>query len=379
MRILFIAPLPPPITGQALASQIFLNDLEKCNDVNVVNLSRDRKHRRLSFHTLLHIAQSYMRIWREQRKADAIYLTISESRTGNLKDLIIYLICIRKLGNMLIHLHGGAGMSNIMQKRRSILRIINCLFIRRLGGIVVLGQSMIPIYKNTISQDKLHIVPNFAEECLFVRDTEISQKFSSVKPLKVLFLSNFLPGKGYKELFRAYKELTDNERQMVKIDFAGDFPSAGEKESFLSEIHGCNGIQYHGPVSGNAKRNILSQSHVLCLPTYYAYEGQPIAILEAYASGCVVVTTDHSGICDVFVEGINGYKVEKRSASAIACKIRYILKHTNDLHAMALTNWEKARSNYRISMYTSALISIIKMLQKGYNPKRIAKDIAGRK
>jgi len=238
---------------------------------------------------------------------------------------------------------------------------------------------MIPIYKNAISQNRLHIVPNFAEEYLFVGETEIWKKFSSVKPLRILFLSNFLPGKGYKELLKAYQELTDNERQMVKIDFAGDFPSATEKESFLNEIHGCNGIQYHGPVSGNAKRNILSRAHVLCLPTYYAYEGQPIAILEAYASGCVVVTTDHSGISDVFVESINGYRVEKRSASEIACKIRYILKHITDLHPIALINWEKACSKYRISIYTSALISKIKLLQKGSKHKRKTKDIAGRK
>jgi glycosyltransferase involved in cell wall biosynthesis len=63
---------------------------------------------------------------------------------------------------------------------------------------------------------------------------------------------------------------------------------------------------YHGDssaciiVDGPGKKNLFSEAHIFCLPTYYPYEGQPIAILEAFASGCVVITTNHSGISDFF-------------------------------------------------------------------------------
>ena len=71
-------------------------------------------------------------------------------------------------------------------------------------------------------------------------------------------------------------------------------------------------------MTGEKKRRLFAEAHVFCLPTYYSYyEGQPISILEAYASGCVVITTDHGGICDIFKDKINGFRVEKRSCLSI--------------------------------------------------------------
>lgn len=54
------------------------------------------------------------------------------------------------------------------------------------------------------------------------------------------------------------------------------------------------------------KLDLFVESHVFVLPTYYLFEGQPIGIIEAYAAGCVVVTTRHSNICDIFSGSING-------------------------------------------------------------------------
>ena len=47
---------------------------------------------------------------------DIIYLSLSESTAGNIKDLLIYLICFRKHSNMIIHMLGGAGMKKILEK-----------------------------------------------------------------------------------------------------------------------------------------------------------------------------------------------------------------------------------------------------------------------
>ena len=40
MKILFIAPLPPPVTGQSLASKTVLNELEKYHSVEIVNFNK---------------------------------------------------------------------------------------------------------------------------------------------------------------------------------------------------------------------------------------------------------------------------------------------------------------------------------------------------
>ena len=41
MKILFIAPLPPPITGHSIVSKALLDELDKDNELVSVNLSKD--------------------------------------------------------------------------------------------------------------------------------------------------------------------------------------------------------------------------------------------------------------------------------------------------------------------------------------------------
>ncbi|MBW8003473.1 MAG: glycosyltransferase family 4 protein, partial [Planctomycetes bacterium] len=71
--------------------------------------------------------------------------------------------------------------------------------------------------------------------------------------------------------------------------------------------------------------DLYRSSQVFCLPTYYRYEGQPISIIEAYASGCVVVTTDQGGIGDIFKNNKNGYEVEKESIEDLVDKLEKII------------------------------------------------------
>ena len=73
-------------------------------------------------------------------------------------------------------------------------------------------------------------------------------------------------------------------------------------------------------MNGTQKKDLYSNAHIFCLPTYYPWEGQPFCILEAYAAGCVVITTNHSGISQVFKDGINGIEVEKKSTTITETK-----------------------------------------------------------
>jgi glycosyltransferase involved in cell wall biosynthesis len=149
----------------------------------------------------------------------------------------------------------------------------------------------------------------------------------------------------------------------VFVSFAGRFQSADQERSFLRRIEGMPNVRYCGVVAGERKRNLLAEAHVLCLPTYYAYEGQPISILEGYAAGCAVITTNHSGIGDVFVDGVNGYLVEKKSADSLRSALEKALRRPAELHAFAKANHAAALSKYRAERYTADLLNILDDLQ----------------
>lgn len=360
MKVLFIGPLPEPVTGQSLACQVFLDALRLHHEVDVVDINKKALKAGVSSLGRVREVLSFVwQVWRRHGDADVIYFTTSESVAGNLKDLLIYLVCLPRLSRMVIHLHGGAGMRFLMSSRHPVLWRMNNFFLARLGGVIVLGARHVPIFSGTVKRDRIHIVANFASDDLFRGADEIGAKHAQGGGLRLLFLSNLLPGKGHVELAAAVAELTAAGQGDFALDMAGSFESDEERDAFLEGVKALPQIRYHGPVRGAQKQALFASAHIFCLPTYYPYEGQPISILEAYASGCAVMTTDHSGIFDTFTPGLNGYAVEKGSPSSIAEAIRSALADPGQIARFAIQNRDAAERLYRVETYNRNLLGII--------------------
>ncbi len=360
MKIVFIAPVPPPLTGNSLAAKIFLDKLKEENDLELINLNKNTfKNGASSFERVKQIFKILLKINESKKNAEAIYFSISESTAGNIKDLLIYLICFKKINKLFIHMLGGAGMKSILEKKGIQYRL-NKFFIRRVAGVIVEGWPQANTFLQTTAQNKIHIVPNFAEDFLFATEVQVQQKFLSLEPFKILFLSNLLYGKGHNELVEGYLELCEELKNKIEITFIGGFESDSDKKLFLDKINGHSGLIYHSAfVSGEEKKSFYLNAHVFSLPTYYPYEGQPISILEAYAGGCVALVTNHSGIPQIFHEGINGYVVEKHSSLSIKKAIEKIYIERHELVKIALYNREDAFNNYRTSIYCKKMIDVI--------------------
>jgi glycosyltransferase involved in cell wall biosynthesis len=163
--------------------------------------------------------------------------------------------------------------------------------------------------------------------------------------------------KGYQYLADAYSALSPNIQRRLALDFAGRFESPDDEARFRRQIAPYSGIRYHGFVDDVRKRSLLAATHVFCLPTTM-FEGQPISILEAYASGCVVLATGQEGVRDIFDDGVNGFEFDAGSVSALECALTRLVNETQSLLSIARRNRSTAQSNYRVASYTAALKSI---------------------
>lgn len=360
-RALVIAPMPPPLTGQSLACEVLVDGLRALTvDVVILNTNKSALHSgSASASRVRELGAMLYRLWKDRTAYDMVYFTPAESLFGNLKDLLFYAILWRRLEVTYIHMHGGAGMRNLLSRDHRILRFVNGVFLARLRGAIVLGARLASIYSGLIPQEKIHRVENFASDELFIRRAGLRQKFQSSDKIRVLFLSNLLPGKGYCELVEAIHDLGDEVRERIQVDFAGSFASREDERKFLSEISTLRCVAYHGAVAGEKKRSLLHRAHVFCLPTYYPYEGQPISILEAYASGCAVITTDHSGIRDVFTPGVNGLQVEIRSSGSIRAAICRILDNHTLVRQFGLQNARRARNKFRRKHHLTRMFEVL--------------------
>lgn len=358
MKILLLVPLPPPVTGHSLASQVLLDGLEGVHETAVINLSvGSLNDGRITTQRIVEVGKVLLAVWRKKRWADAIYFTISESRAGNLKDLLIYLLCVGRLSRVFVHLHGGT-IGRELFDRHPVARRINAAFIRRFGGVIISGESHLDIFGGMIDRRRVHMVPNSAQDDLFVSEQAILEKFADTLPLRVLYISGMTPQKGYLDLLDAYLGLSREVRSRIQVDFAGRFDTDADRSAFLGTIAGVEGVRYHGLVDAEHKRCLFARAHVFCLPTRM-FEGQPISILEAYASGCVVVTTGQRGIRDVFSAGTNGFEVREQSAASITAVLANAMDDIDRLRNMAVANRRTAGAHYRTTTFTATLTRIM--------------------
>lgn len=363
MHVLFLGPLPPPVTGQSLACQVFLDALRRVGTVDVVDHSKADFV--AGFSSARRAGEILRYAWearRGARRADVVYLTISQSIAGNLKDMLFYAAIGRKLSRLIVHLHGGPGMRAIMRGRFGPL---NRWVLRRAAAVVILGERHRDIFEG-VPTERIHVVANFAEPALFASDGEIEAKLAAPTQLRVLALANFIHGKGQAELVEAYRLLPDALRERVRIDLAGRFDHPAAETEFARMIADLPGVHLHGPVAGERKRSLLAKAHIFSMPSYHRFgEGQPISILEAYASGCAVLTTDHGGIFDVFTPGVNGLEVDKGSAASLARAITMLAGDPVRLATMARTNAAQARALYRVDIFNERLLEIVHAAASG--------------
>ncbi|MDO4649326.1 MAG: glycosyltransferase family 4 protein [Eubacteriales bacterium] len=339
-KICFIAQFPPPMHGLSKAVETLYNsELSKEFEFEKVDITNNKKF----FKNLLAIRKS---------KADLFYFTISQTKGGNLRDLIIFKLLEFQHKKCLIHLHGGYYRQLVDHDMSGWQRKANYKAISKLSGAIVLGKSLVPIFEGMLPKEKIFTVPNCADDQYLMSDEEFEEKLVTLPERKikhVLYLSNFIRTKGYPEVL----EMAKMEKQRVEsgterklhFDFAGKFFEKIEEEFFFGYIKE-NGLDdyvtYHGIVGGEKKRQLLKECDIFALLTRYPNEGQPISILEAMGNGMMIVTTNHAGIPDIVEDGVNGIVVSK--TNNIASMILKI--YDADVSKFALQNRKNIIRNY---------------------------------
>lgn len=303
-KICFIAQFPPPMHGLSKAVETLYNsELAQEFELEKVNIANNKEIVR----TLLAIRKS---------KADLFYFTISQSVGGNLRDLMI----LKAIGNRpcVIHLHGGYYRTLVDNDMPKWQQKANYKAVGKLNAAIVLGPRLKWIFEGMLPDEKIFTVANCVDDVYLMSDEEFEEKKKTIpaRSIKhILYLSNFIRSKGYPEVLEMAKlEKEHGGERRFHFDFAGKFFEKNDEDFFWNYVKE-NGLEeyvtYHGVVGGNKKRELLRLCDIFCLLTTYPKEGQPISILEAMGNGMVVVTTDHAGILDLAIDGVNGTVISK--------------------------------------------------------------------
>lgn len=356
-RVCLIAQFPPPMHGLSKAVDTLYNsDLRDAFDFEKVNITNNKA-----------ILKNLFLIGKSQ--ADLFYFTISQSKGGNLRDLMILKLLSLQKKPCLIHLHGGYYRQLLDNDMPSWQRKMNYKAIGKLEGAIVLGKSLKYIFEGMLPDEKIFIVPNGVDDEYLMSDVEFDEKMATLEQRQVkhvLYLSNFIRTKGYTEVLGMAcleKERCDKGKERtLHFDFAGKFFEESEKIFFFGYIkeHKLEEyVTYHGIVGGDAKRQLLKTCDAFVLLTHYPIEGQPISILEAMGNGMVIITTDHAGIPDIVQDGENGLVVSKDNINLEKCL--EFLEHSCDYRKIATANRNTVLSTYQQKTYIENMNTTIKL------------------
>ena len=156
-----------------------------------------------------------------------------------------------------------------------------------------------------------------------------------------------MESKGYLILLEALRALSNNGLNFT-CSFCGTFAisadstlhrtPAGAEEDFRQKIeeYGLgDSVTWEGEVAGERKQALLEQAHFFVLPTSYVNEGQPIAIIEALAFGCAVISTRHRTIPEMLADGRAGIVLDAPDPAGIADAITSLTNSPNNFKALS--------------------------------------------
>ncbi|WP_054199113.1 glycosyltransferase [Clostridium baratii] len=292
-KVGIIGQFPPPMHGLSKALDTLYNSyLNEEFDFTKIDITNNKKFLSNLFKILF-------------SKLDLYYLTISQSKLGNIRDLIMIKLIQLKRRKIIIHLHGG-GFRNILDNEfGNYQKQLNYKILSKVDGGIVLGDSLRYIFEGIISKNRIYVVKNCVDNEFIISDNEFNEKIRDLENkevLKILYLSNFIEDKGYKNVLKLAKYIKERGDKRFNFIFAGKFFLEEDKIKFFKYIKENNLesiIEYRGIVSGNKKLETIKESDYFILLTKYKNEGQPISIIEAAVNGIKVITTDHAGILDI--------------------------------------------------------------------------------
>lgn len=129
----------------------------------------------------------------------------------------------------------------------------------------------------------------------------------------LVMVARFHPGKGHPVLLGAIRDLLDR-RAKVKLICLGE----GDEQAEIRRLVNILGLEQHVRIEGY-QTNVavwLQAADINVLPTYY--EGLPLTVLEAMASGLPTVASNVGGIPEMVEDGISGWLVPSGDPKKLA-------------------------------------------------------------
>lgn len=341
-RLILLGKLPPPYIGPAIATQVLLrSDFARTFDIHHFDTTLNTDVQSMGRFAWNKLRRSFAsaRLLQKQAQdlgADVALVPISQTTIGFVKDSL-YIRSLRRAGVPVVVQLRGSDFKRWYRSAHFATRKYVENTLGKTEGVIVLGECLRSLFADFYAPEQIFVSPNGADY------PELHGKARQPqKPLKLLYLSNFLHGKGFDVILNALAKNPALPRAM-ELHAYGAWDDSGFQNHCMAliERNGLENVHLHPPVSGAEKWRALNDADLFVFTPRHP-EGHPWAIVEAMAAALPVISTDRGAIKESVKDGENGYIVPAEDPDALADKLTVFCNHPASITTMG----EKSRTHY---------------------------------
>lgn len=364
-KIILTGSLPPPYHGSSIYFKNLLNsEIRNAFDVIHHDISDHRDLENLSRLDFTNVKIALGAIFNLRKKVrkekpDLVYIPVASNFLPYLRDgLLILTASAFSNAKIIIHLHEGKFFRDTFYNNSNFLvRKFIRHSLSKTDRAIVLGKSLCSVFEGLV--DKIEVCPNgVADEF-----GPVNLKSRNDSKIIISYLGNLFESKGVIDVLSAAAVIL-REYTNVEFHFAGGWKDKnGNAQKKALEIIQENKIgdkiKFHGVITGDEKKEFLSNSDIVVFPTWYPHEGFPLVIIEAMSAGKPVVSSKGIGaISDIVVENETGLLIEKKNISSIAGAIMKLINNNELRKQMGLNARKKFEELYTLDKNIKSMISI---------------------
>lgn len=288
----------------------------------------------------------------KKHKPDLIHMNVPCNRLGIVREYAFFNLNKKSKIKILVHLHGG---DFILKKPMFIYSYMLKKILKGADSVIVLGENEKQALINNYKFNSTQILSNSVN----VHDYKFKRlEKGGDSLLQVLYLARIENNKGIREIIEAIKRLNQNGYKF-KFVVCGEGEGRDKFVDACSQILGDDFI-YKGVVFGEEKIEVIKESDILLLPSYF--EGLPMALLETMAAGVVPIATSVGSITNVVENNVNGLIISPHDSDALYEALSNLLSDKKLLNLLSENAPKQILKKYDIECYIDSLEKIYKQM-----------------
>jgi colanic acid/amylovoran biosynthesis glycosyltransferase len=184
----------------------------------------------------------------------------------------------------------------------------------------------------------------------------------------ILTIARLVEKKGVEYGIEAVAEIVKRHPR-IKYKIAGEGPLKDKLQVLIAELKVGDNIKLVGWKSQDQITELLKTSDILLAPSVTSstgdQEGIPGAIMEAFAAGLPVVSTNHAGIPELVQDGDSGFLVPEKDVKALVQKLEILIEQPELRDAMGRTGRTTVEEYYNIETLNNRLVEVYQQLLRG--------------